>query len=400
MDGTSLQPLLDAINYRGVVSGYTHDFYRYPARFSPLFARAAIELFSKPGDTVLDCFAGGSTTLVECLAAGRNAVGLDISQLAVFLAQAKTALLTEKDFDALLEWAIDTAPLMSPLQPVERHTEWQEAGYQRNLPWRFRKAAEQGLNAADDLPPRLRGVARCIVLRTIQWASDGKKQFPRMADVRDRLIEFAIAATEGLRELADKVKETSGNTPTFIEAFNAGAETITTVPSVLLKESPAKLVVTSPPYPGVHVLYHRWQTWGGKESPAPFWIADCLDGQGCAYYTFGDRRTHTHEDDYFNRLRQAFAEVRKVLAKGAVVVQLVGFAKPQEHLARYLEAMEAAGFEEYGTDEGAQYWRPVPNRKWYTWLRPEAKQAAEVMLIHRVSGRRPPSVSSASCPRG
>jgi hypothetical protein len=213
-------------------------------------------------------------------------------------------------------------------------------------------------------------------------------------------MEFAVAATEGLKELADKVRESSGDSPPVIEVFNAGAESITTVPSALLKSSPPKLVVTSPPYPGVHVLYHRWQTWGGKESPALFWIADCLDGQGCAYYTFGDRRTHTHEDDYFRRLRESFTEVGKVLAKNAVVVQLVGFAKPDEYLARYLEAMEAAGFEEYEDEESSQYWRPVPNRKWYTWLRPDVKQAAEVMLIHRVSGHPLPSASSASSPRG
>ena len=59
---------LDAINFKGVVSGLTHDFYRYPARFSPLFARSAIELFTEPGDTVLDPFAGSGTSLVEALA--------------------------------------------------------------------------------------------------------------------------------------------------------------------------------------------------------------------------------------------------------------------------------------------------------------------------------------------
>ena len=69
------QSLIDAINYRGVVTGLTHDFYRYPARFSPLFARMAVELFTRPGDTVLDPFAGGCTSLVEALAAGRNAIG-------------------------------------------------------------------------------------------------------------------------------------------------------------------------------------------------------------------------------------------------------------------------------------------------------------------------------------
>ena len=73
-----------ALRSRQYVSGLTHSFYRYPARFSPLFARTAIALFSKPGDTVLDPFVGGGTTVVETLAAGRRAVGVDLNSLAVF----------------------------------------------------------------------------------------------------------------------------------------------------------------------------------------------------------------------------------------------------------------------------------------------------------------------------
>ena len=61
------------------VSGLTHRFYRYPARFSPIFARACIEAFSKPGDLVLDPYMGGGTTVVEAMALGRQAVGSDIN---------------------------------------------------------------------------------------------------------------------------------------------------------------------------------------------------------------------------------------------------------------------------------------------------------------------------------
>jgi hypothetical protein len=92
-----LERLLEAINFAGVVSGLTHDFYRYPARFSPLVARAAIECFTEPGDTILDPFSGGATSLVEGLALGRHAVGMDISRLAVFLANVKTLLLDQDD---------------------------------------------------------------------------------------------------------------------------------------------------------------------------------------------------------------------------------------------------------------------------------------------------------------
>lgn len=57
------------------VAGFTHDFYRYPARFSPVFVRSVLEHYTQPGDWVVDPFAGGGTTLVEALALGRNALG-------------------------------------------------------------------------------------------------------------------------------------------------------------------------------------------------------------------------------------------------------------------------------------------------------------------------------------
>ena len=51
--------LLEAFHCASPVAGRTHSFYRYPARFSPEFARKAIEAFTQPGDTVLDPFMGG-----------------------------------------------------------------------------------------------------------------------------------------------------------------------------------------------------------------------------------------------------------------------------------------------------------------------------------------------------
>jgi hypothetical protein len=127
MQVPSFDKLLESINYTGVVSGYTHDFYRYPARFSPLFARAAIDLFTEPGDTVLDPFAGGCTSVVESLVAGRHAVGADISPLAVFLGGVKTMLCGPKDQDLIIDWAVDMVPDLSPRSPVERHWHWKEA---------------------------------------------------------------------------------------------------------------------------------------------------------------------------------------------------------------------------------------------------------------------------------
>lgn len=379
-----LESLIEAINHTGVVSGLTHDFYRYPGRFSPLVARAAIECFTKPGDTVLDPFLGGATTLVEALAIGRHAVGVDISRLAVFLAKVKTLLLRHDELESILDWAINVTPNLSPCKTVERHWEWSEAGYQVNLPWRFRKLAEQAINGSDALPERLQPVARCIVLKTLQWAVDCKKRLPTAADFRVQIIEYAASIIDGFKSLAEQVSSL-GSKPATIEVCHGSVDDINTLPSKLLFESPPKLVVTSPPYPGVHVLYHRWQVLGRRETPAPFWIADCQDGQGSAFYTFGDRRNQRHEELYFDKLLTAFSAIRKVVRKDAYIVQLVGFADPKEHLRLYRETMSHAGFEEYKCEghRPSQFWRSVPNRKWYTWLRDKTRQTSEVLLVHR-----------------
>src|SRR5256885_11149744 len=102
----ALQRFIEGVHSREPVRGLTHGFYRYPARFSPLFVRAAIEAFSDPGDLVLDPFLGGATTAVEALALGRRAIGIDINALAIFVARAKTLLLSENDLASVRRWAL------------------------------------------------------------------------------------------------------------------------------------------------------------------------------------------------------------------------------------------------------------------------------------------------------
>src|SRR5580704_13778745 len=102
----SLSELRVAALDLNLVEGLTHDFYRYPARFAPIFAATAIRDFSNPGDLVCDPYMGGGTTIIEALAAGRRAVGSDINSLAVFIANAKTSRLTADETTAVAEWGL------------------------------------------------------------------------------------------------------------------------------------------------------------------------------------------------------------------------------------------------------------------------------------------------------
>lgn len=48
--------------------------------FSPLMVRHLIHTYSKKGDTVLDCFLGTGTTVVEAQLMGRKAIGVDCNE--------------------------------------------------------------------------------------------------------------------------------------------------------------------------------------------------------------------------------------------------------------------------------------------------------------------------------
>lgn len=69
---------------------YTHYLFRYPAKFHPPVARALLETYTQPGETVLDCFVGSGTLLVEAALAGRGAIGFDIDPIAAFVSRVKT----------------------------------------------------------------------------------------------------------------------------------------------------------------------------------------------------------------------------------------------------------------------------------------------------------------------
>ena len=78
-------------DYRGEnTKSYTHGIHTYPAMFIPQVANRLLEKYSRKGDTICDIFCGSGTALVESKILGRNAYGIDLNPLAVFLAKAKT----------------------------------------------------------------------------------------------------------------------------------------------------------------------------------------------------------------------------------------------------------------------------------------------------------------------
>ncbi len=373
--------LLAAIATKDPVSGHTHNFYRYPARFSPLFVREAIRHFSRPGEVILDPFMGGGTAIVEALALGRKAIGVDLNSLAHFVSTVKATPMSSYDVNILEEWLAD-------VQTARRCGIGEVEEPVCNLP-RHLQAVWADLMAQGSWLPveRQRRFVRCALLKTGQWAIDCKDSIPTGGET---VRQFAVHMRQMLTGVGEFVsscqiqglkKSKIRQSRLLLCRSAAGLETESRLNSL----PKPTLVVTSPPYPAVHILYHRWQVQGRRETPAPYWLAALKDGHAASHYTFGSR-SPLGLDNYFRNVEECFRSVRQIVAYNALVVQLVAFSDTESQLPRYLAAMKLAGFAEsnvMGPSEDDRMWRSVPNRKWYCNLGTEQDSAREVVLFHR-----------------
>jgi hypothetical protein len=383
--------IINAVKCQQPVHGLTHDFYKYPARFSPILARTLIDVFTKPGEWVLDPHVGGGTTLVEAISLGRHALGVDISSLAEFVCQVKTTQYSREELARLHLWADQILEKIKINRSSVFLDDYAKLGYYKYLDgqdrWRLRKAIEQGIGSAISLgSPRLENFARCAVLRTAQWALDGRQVLPSYQQFRKRLIEVTVDMIDGAAALSQAC-EKSGCFPQA-HVFNRSAIGIDE-DDRMRNIGNYNLILTSPPYPGIHVLYHRWQVDGRKEAPTPFMIAKKLDGSGGSYYTMGDRK-ETGLGRYFREIEASMRSAAALALPCAVIVQVVAFADPTLQLDRYLRAMEAAGLQEIylnslANEGDGRLWRSVPGRRWYSRQRGETAGSQEVVLFHRKS---------------
>jgi DNA modification methylase len=69
---------------------HVHRLHPYLGKFIPQLVEVFLRKYFRPGETVLDPFAGSGTTLVQANELGINAIGYDISAFNVLLVKAKT----------------------------------------------------------------------------------------------------------------------------------------------------------------------------------------------------------------------------------------------------------------------------------------------------------------------
>lgn len=373
-----------------------HEFYRYPARFSPAFVRAIVDGFSEPGDLVCDPFLGGGTTAVEAMLHGRAFVGSDINSLALFVSRAKTTIHHPKNIEKLDKWIRNLPGSINMRRSSASSIDSAPEGYLKHIStretWRLRNAVGQALDSLADIrTPTTQLLARCSILRTAQWAFDMRKTLPTVSEFRNALAKNtkAMVAVAGkFTQAMDAVRSRHGQqNATLLQEGLPGLSS-----SAAIEMGPVpNLILTSPPYPGVYMLYHRWKVRGRKETPAPYWVAGALDGHGQAHYTMAARSDPTR-DLYFKHLRTAYEDMTKIMDERTRLVQMVGFSSGDQ-LSRFNSVMSDVGLEEMtfestSTAEDGRLWRGVPGRRW--WVASDTNRdvapstAKEVVLFHRL----------------
>lgn len=385
------ESFLSAAASQSKVGMCPHNLYKYPARFAPEFAREAIRNFSQPGDLILDCFNGGGTTGVEAVALGRRAVGYDISSLACFLAKVKMTPLTIHDERRLLSWSESLSELDAETAlAVWAKADTEDGYYRRNLPPRAHLFFANIIAQLAQLErPRQRQFARVVLLAVGQWALDCKSQLPSSVAMREEYRRQLAVSLTAFRRYTWSVAKSLGVPHQALKrhgrVVHASSETCGAGETIA--HGSVSLVVTSPPYPGVHMLYHRWQLHGRREMPVPFLLADCRDGDGISFYSLGNRK-EAGLKTYFARLQRVFTAVRPCLKADALVVQMVAFNNPEWQLPQFLKSMESAGYRQVlpnGLEKSADQnlWRVVPGRRWYAAINKASAAGKEVVLFHR-----------------
>lgn len=82
----------------------THGFHPYPAKFIPQIPKNLIKIFSNKNEVIYDPFCGCGTTIVEAILEERNAVGNDVSPLAVLISKVKSTYLAPEKIKKLKKY--------------------------------------------------------------------------------------------------------------------------------------------------------------------------------------------------------------------------------------------------------------------------------------------------------
>ncbi|MCX5915050.1 MAG: DNA methyltransferase [Deltaproteobacteria bacterium] len=359
----------------------THRLYRYPASMSPMITRALIEKYSNRGDLLLDPFCGGGTSAVEALGLGRKIICSDISPFACFITRAKATPLHNKNIEKFCDWIQKETVILEkykPQNPIPL-----EVNGKQYAPLTYSTILKLIRDTENISNANTRRLAKIVVLNVARRSIDGRSKiipYYLVSNVFKRVSQEVIAdirkCCNGARPDEHYFFERDS-----LKVINCDAKRLANRLSEF--KNKIRLVVTSPPYPGVHVLYNRWQVHGRRETDLPFRLLGYNSSRAASFYTLGTRNSHEASENYQDQMGRVLSSIYELMAPGAVFAQVIAFPKNDgHHITEYERLMKNTGFKPLQPNL-MKIQRSVPNRKWYTQIDKNKKQPIEHIFLNR-----------------
>jgi DNA modification methylase len=239
------------------VKRWTHGFHTWPAGLHP--DAAAMLVAALPGDSLLDPFCGGGTTLVEAMADGRRAVGFDLSPVAVRVARTRTTLLQPDRISRMRSRARKFTEVAreASARPDPQRTRLLEEWYAPHALCELESIRHAIESVEEDVRTALEGAFSSILVKTSWRRSDTSAQRVK----HDRQPgTAAILFHKKVRELGRRFEALRQAVPdgTALADVQQGDA------REVRLEQPVDLVLTSPPYPSTYdylpqqQLRHGW----------------------------------------------------------------------------------------------------------------------------------------------
>ena len=360
-----------------------HAIHAFAAKFPAQLPRYFIEGLSEPGETVLDPMAGSGSTLLEGWLTGRQVVGVDLDPLAARQCRAKTTwvapAVVEEAGRTVLADARRRVEVDHPLETIRRELDdatnafldyWFLAETQVEL-------AALALQIRGETSPVLRNLLEVLFSATIVTKSGGVSRARDLAHSRPHRVAdkaprspfrvFENQVRQAVRAFAE-VTELGGASGSFISADSR---------NLPLANNSVDLVVTSPPYANAldYMRAHKFSlVWLGQQvgelgNLRGKYIGAERQNSGEAIPLPDDAQlaiANLSETDrpksrilarYLREMRQAIAEMHRVIRPGRSAVIVVGPSTmrgqriaTQDYLAGIAQQV---GFEVVGVPERA-----------------------------------------------
>ena len=361
------------------ISGVNHNIYKYPACFSPELVNVLIDIFTKKNDHILDPFCGGGTTGICSLINNRNSTINDLNEFATYITNIKTSSYTETQIKKFVDWFDDVLPSKYKLK--KKSLKGIDERLNNKTNWPVRNYIVDYLNKVKFLKnKKSKELAIILLLRVVKRAFDRRDKTPQIGHVKNIIVKYKkdlLKNIENFKEIKVKNKKNS------IKVTNYDFRELKNKHH--FKKTKFNAIITSPPYPGVHIRYDRISLNGTRKTDIQYYISGTKPLEDVNSYTFSTRKSSL-EPKYFRMIYDGFYSLRDVIDYSTIILQVVGF-RDKKMLRKYLNTMSLAGYEEYelrvNKRKRSRLWRKVKHRSFHATSKGDIPASEEVLLIHK-----------------